>query len=188
MMAGMKMDPLRLAAFCAYLVSWLVLVVAAVAGAIPRRGRVSSVSLDGRVVAGTLMQAGSALVITLTLGDGPLRPTRLELAGTLALCPLAAAMFVWALRSTPEGSGEKLATGGAYAWLRHPIYLAFLAMLVATGLLASSGVKLAVAAGLYVAGTEMRVAFEEAELAGRFPDEYAQYRRRVRWRYLPGLR
>jgi protein-S-isoprenylcysteine O-methyltransferase Ste14 len=27
---------------------------------------------------------------------------------------------------------------GAYSWLRHPIYLAFLAMLLATGLIASA--------------------------------------------------
>ncbi|MBK5295021.1 MAG: isoprenylcysteine carboxylmethyltransferase family protein [Acidobacteriia bacterium] len=187
----MKIELLRVAAFCAYLLSWLVLAVAAVAGAMPGFGRRRqvAVSITVPVLIGTLLQAGAALVITLTMRDGPLRPSAFELAGALGLSPLAAALFVWALRSAPGDSGaERLATSGAYAWLRHPIYLAFLAMLVATGLLASSGLKLAAAAALYLAGTELRIAFEEAGLAGQFPEEYAQYRLRTRWRYLPGLR
>ena len=81
-----------------------------------------------------------------------------------------------------------MVTGGAYSWVRHPIYLAFLAMLVATGMLISSGVKLILPVLLYLAGSELRIASEEVELAKRFPDAYAMYRSRTRWRYLPGLR
>jgi protein-S-isoprenylcysteine O-methyltransferase Ste14 len=81
-----------------------------------------------------------------------------------------------------------LATGGAYAWLRHPTYLAFLAMLIATGLVTSAGPKLVAAVILYLVGSELRIAYEETELAEKFPADYAQYRLRTRWRSLPGLR
>ena len=68
------------------------------------------------------------------------------------------------------------------------MYLSFLAMLLATGLLASAGFKLVVATVLYLLGSEMRIASEEAELEEKYPAAYAQYRRKTRWRYLPGLR
>ena len=68
------------------------------------------------------------------------------------------------------------------------MYLAFLMMLIATGLLVSTGLKLVAPIALYLWGSEMRVASEEAELVAQFPEAYAQYRRRTRWRYLPGLR
>ena len=123
------------------------------------------------------------------MSDAPLRPRTFELVGTLVLAPLAASLFVWALRSAPNnGDAETLATGGAYGWVRHPIYLAFLAMLVATGLVISIGFKLVAAVALYLAGSELRIASEEAEMAENFPVAYAQYQKRTRWRYLPGLR
>ena len=141
------------------------------------------------VITGMLLQSTAALPITLSLSDGPLRPRTFELIGTLALAPLGAALFVWALWSVrSDAEAKRLVTGGAYAWLRHPMYLAFLAMLLATGLLASAGLKLVAATVLYLAGSELRIASEEAELRERFPADYAQYRLKTRWRYLPGLR
>ena len=179
---------MRLAAFCAYLGAWVVFAIGAVAGGIPRVRRLAGTGFTpaGSVVIGTLLQIASALAITWRLSDAPLAPSRLELLGVLALAPLGAALFVWALVSG-RGKGG-LVTGGPYAWVRHPIYLAFLAMLLATGLLASAGLRLVVAVVIYVTGTEMRIASEEPELAAAFPAEYEQYRGRTRWRYLPGLR
>jgi len=182
---------LRVAAFSAYLAAWLVLTIAAIAWAIPWRRRLPAVPTRITVpdLVGMLLQGAAAMATTLSMKSGPLRPGTLELAGAPGLAPLAAALFVWALRSAPDNAGaETLTTGGAYAWLRHPIYAAFLAMLVATGLIVSGGVKLIVAVGLYLAGSELRIASEEADLAENFPASYAQYRRRTRWRYLPGLR
>ncbi len=180
---------LRIAAFCVYLAAWVVLAIAAVVGAIPRLQRVASGSTRITVpdLVGMLLQGCAALATTLSMKPGPLRPGILALAGTLVLSPLAGGLFVWALRSAPE-KAETLATGGAYAWLRHPIYAAFLAMLIATGLLVSGGFKLIPAVGLYLAGCELRIASEEMDLDERFPESYAQYRLRTRWRYLPGLR
>lgn len=184
-------DQLRVAAFCTYLAAWLVLGIAALAGAIPRRRQqsASAVRMPMPVVIGMLLQSTAALPITLSLRDGPLRPRTFELIGTLVLAPLAAALFVWALLSVRSDAEPKaLATQGAYAWLRHPIYLAFLAMLLATGFLTSAGVALAAATVLYVAGSELRIAAEEADLEERFPADYKKYRMKTRWRYLPGLR
>jgi protein-S-isoprenylcysteine O-methyltransferase Ste14 len=122
------------------------------------------------------------------MASGPLQPRTFELAGALVLAPLGAALFCWALGSVPRGGADRLVTQGAYSWLRHPIYLAFLAMLVATGFLVAGGVKMIVPMILYLAGSELRIASEELELDEKFPEGYAVYRRQTRWRYLPGLR
>ena len=179
---------MRLAAFCAYLGAWVVFAIGAIAGGIPRVQRLAGTgfTLAGSVVIGTLLQIGSALAITWRLSDKPLAPSRIELIGVLTLAPLGAALFVWALVSGRGKAG--LVTCGPYSLMRHPIYLAFFTMLLATGLLASAGLKLLVAVVIYVAGTEMRIASEERELAAAFPAEYEQYCGRTRWRYIPGVR
>ena len=46
----------------------------------------------------------------------------------------------------------------------------------------------AVVVAVYLAGSELRIDSEEEHLARTFRGEYEQYRRRTRWRYLPGLR
>ena len=183
--------PLAIAAYCTYLAAWLVIAIAAVVGAIPRlRGQVAATTwLTAPVIFGTLLQVAAAFAVTRSMGSGPLRPGRYEVAGVVVLASFAAVLFLWALLSVPQGvDSHQLVTEGAYAWLRHPIYLAFLSMLVATGLLVSSRIKLILPVILYVAGTELRIASEEEELTEKFRDSYMQYKRRTRWRYLPGLR
>jgi protein-S-isoprenylcysteine O-methyltransferase Ste14 len=170
------MDLLKFAAYCAYLAAWLVFALAAAAGALPRLRRQNQPALESGmtppVFLGTLLQVLGAFVLTGSMGSGPLRARPVELAGALLFAPAGAAVFVWALRSAPKNTGaDRLVTTGAYQWLRHPIYLAFLAMLL-----------------LYIGGSELRIASEEAELAERFPEEFARFRRQTRWRYLPGLR
>jgi len=181
---------LKITAYCVYLAAWVVFAIAAVVGALPRlRRQASATTITAPVLIGSLLQVLAAFAVTRSMGSGPLRPGTFELAGALVLAPLGATLFVCALRSVPrDAGGDTLVTGGAYAWVRNPIYLAFLAMLVATGLLISSGIRLILPVLLYLAGSELRIASEEAELAKKFPDAYAIYRGRTRWRYLPGLR
>jgi protein-S-isoprenylcysteine O-methyltransferase Ste14 len=182
---------LKIAAYCGYLAAWLVFAVAAVIGALPRLRRQGAAPtvMTAPVLIGALLQVLAAFAITRSMGSGPLRPRTFELAGALVLAPLGAALFVWALRSVPRDSdADTLVTGGAYSWLRNPMYLAFLAMLIATGFLVAGGIKLVLPVLLYVAGSELRIASEEGELARKFPEGYALYRARTRWRYLPGLR
>ena len=186
-----ELEYLRVTAFCTYLASWLVLVITAAAGALPQFRRHSSkpLQLPLSVIGGTSLQVMAALGITLTLGNGPLRPTAFELVAALLLAPLSAVIFVWAQRSSAKYSEkETLVTIGPYQWVRHPIYLAFFAMLLATGFLASSGPKLIASAILYLTGSEIRIAVEEAHLNLQFPSSYSNYRARTPWRYLPGIR
>lgn len=189
----MTKDPLRVAAFCAYLAAWVVFAIGAAISGLPQIRKQAATASPLRIhpatAMGTFLQIASAMAITFFLGSGPLRPERIELAGALVLAPLAAALFAWAVISTSQrGGAEKLVTGGAYAWVRHPIYLAFFAMLMATGLLASNHLRLAIAVAMFLAGTELRIAVEERMLTAKFVSEYEQYRPRTRWRYLPGLR
>jgi protein-S-isoprenylcysteine O-methyltransferase Ste14 len=181
---------LKIAAYCVYLAAWVVFAIAAVAGALPRlrRQATATTAITARVLIGTLLQVLGAFAVTRSMGSGPLRPRAFELAGALVLAPLGAALFVWALRSVPRDADDTLITRGAYSWLRNPIYLAFLMMLLATGFLISGGVKLILPVLLYLAGSELRIASEEGELAEKFPAGYAVYRSQTRWRYLPGLR
>ncbi len=62
-----------------------------------------------------------------------------------------------------------------------------LGMLVATGLLVAAWPVLAAALALEIAGTEVRVRVEDALLAARFGDVFAQYRRAVP-AYVPYVR
>lgn len=141
------------------------------------------------VIAGTFLQWAAFASIMLTLPATPLRPGPFESAGGLALAPLAVVLFIWAQQfSAPSGTTQTLVTSGAYRWLRHPIYLAFLLMLLATAFVASTGPKMLAAVALFIAGSEIRIAIEEAELATKFPNEFPAYRKRTSWRYLPGLR
>ncbi len=182
----MPPNALRITAYCAYLAAWLAFIAGAAIGAMPaiRRRSASAVLITPPTAIGALLQVASAMALTLSMTPGPLRPPPLHLAAVIALAPLGALLFLWSLRSAHEG----LVTTGAYAVLRHPIYLAFFAMLLATGLLVTSLPKLAIAIVIYLAGTEMRVAEEERDLVNRHGDEFEQYSHHTRWRYLPGLR
>ena len=183
------MNPLRIAAFGAYLGSWLVLASAAIVSALPRLRQVSgavNMGVSAPVLMGTLLQTAAAAIITLSMNAGPLHPEIWELVGALLLAPFGAALFVWAIRSAPSDA-DVLVTVGAYRWLRHPMYLSLFAMLLATGILASSGMILLVAVACYLVGSKLRIDWEEAELVRKFPIEFPQYSLRTPWRCLPGL-
>ena len=80
---------------------------------------------------------------------------------------------------------HQLITSGPYRLVRHPVYLAFFAMLAATLLMRGNA---AFALALFAAGTEIRVRAEERLLSAAFGAEFASYVARTRWAYLPGLR
>src|SRR5262245_10924592 len=95
---------LRFAAFSTYLVSWLVLGLAALFNGFARRGGTSSGPplLSPPVMLGTTLQAVAPMIITLSMGSGPLRPHPAELVAILLLSPLSAGLFVWSIRSAPS--------------------------------------------------------------------------------------
>ena len=176
---------MRLAAFVTYLAAWFVIGGAALLNAFLRvRGPAAPLVMHAPLVIGTLLQFAGFLALTLSMPrDVPLALPVWHLAAVPMLAPLAAILCIWTIRSQDAG----LVTWGAYGVVRHPLYLSFFLMLLATGLLVTTPAMLAGAALLYLAGSELRLASEERELLAAYPD-YAAYQRRTRWRYLPGIR
>lgn len=76
-----------------------------------------------------------------------------------------------------------LRTGGAYAWVRHPIYLGELTMAAAAA--SRAGPAGAVAFAALLALVAWRITAEEAELSAE--PGWAAWTARVRWRLLPGV-
>jgi protein-S-isoprenylcysteine O-methyltransferase Ste14 len=86
----------------------------------------------------------------------------------------------------PEVGGDRsLRTSGPYGVTRHPIYTGLLGMIIGTMLLAGGHELIAlVVVGLVL--FEVKIYQEERLMIATFPDEYADYRRRVP-QILPGL-
>lgn len=78
-----------------------------------------------------------------------------------------------------------LRMGGVYRIVRHPIYGGL--MLVALGWSLLSSPAALAATAVLVALFEAKARLEESLLVARFP-EYEMYRRRVKWRFVPGVR
>jgi protein-S-isoprenylcysteine O-methyltransferase Ste14 len=75
--------------------------------------------------------------------------------------------------------GHKLATGGPYAYVRHPIYSGMLGMLLASGVAFSNSKALFAALVVFSGGTLIRVRSEERLLRDAFDQEFDDYARRV---------
>lgn len=82
--------------------------------------------------------------------------------------------------------GHKLATGGPYRFVRHPIYAGMLGMLLATGMSLSYWFSLVAALLLFFIGTSIRVRSEEKLLREQFGAEFESYAARV-LALLPGI-
>lgn len=111
----------------------------------------------------------------------------------LALLPVSTVFTLWARftlgtswSAAPEVGGDRrLRTSGPYAVTRHPIYTGLLGMILGSAALTGSGqVIVFVPVGLLLFA--VKIHFEEGLLTATFPEEYAQYRRRVP-QLVPGL-
>jgi protein-S-isoprenylcysteine O-methyltransferase Ste14 len=128
-------------------------------------------------------------------GDGLPSALPIHILGGLLLAAGLAVIAHALLRFVVEGVGtpspalppERLVVGGAYRYVRNPMYVATAAALVGQALLLSQPILLVAAAAFTVAlGTFVRLR-EEPRLARRFGAEYDAYRRAVPgWR--PRLR
>jgi len=172
---------------------WL---VAASALLLRRRGRREAQTHQpsrGAIVGIALQLAGMAIAWGRGgKGDAPLLAAAGEAAWVLAALAvgLAWASALWivaAVRSLGKQwslvprlvDDHDLVQAGPYRIVRHPIYTAFLGLLIATGVAFGSGVALAAAPALYLAGTWIRIRLEERLLRGAFGEKYADYARRV---------
>jgi protein-S-isoprenylcysteine O-methyltransferase Ste14 len=72
-----------------------------------------------------------------------------------------------------------LITSGPYAIVRHPIYLAMMGLLVATGVAFGTPVGISAAVCLYVLGTLLRICVEERLLKAKLGDSYYRYAQKV---------
>ncbi len=112
----------------------------------------------------------------------PLRIVGALLTATGAAFLLHAfARFVTEGRGTPApvAPTERLVTGGAYRYVRNPMYLAVLAAILGQALLLGQPVLLIYAAVVGVAVVSFVVGYEEPTLRKRYGAEYEAYRRAV---------
>jgi protein-S-isoprenylcysteine O-methyltransferase Ste14 len=105
----------------------------------------------------------------------------------LVLIAAAWALLIWARRTLgPQWSlsarlveGHQLIITGPYRFVRHPIYLGLLLLLVAAGLAETAPLVLAAATVVYLVGFSVRIQAEERLLREAFGEEWDAYRRRV---------
>ena len=152
-----------------------------------------SIVAAGPSRAGLLLEVvGIAVAFAMYRGESP-GVARMVLGMTVALIgPVLAWRSVTHLgRQFRVQAGlwedHELVRSGPYSVLRHPIYAALFAMLIATLLLFTRWSWWPVALVLYLAGTEIRVRTEDKLLASRFGAQAAEYQRVVR-AYVPFIR
>ena len=77
-----------------------------------------------------------------------------------------------------------LKTTGLYGFVRHPLYFAWIWVVFATPDMTATRFVFAIVSTLYLA---IAIPWEERALVATFGHDYERYRRRVRWRMLPGV-
>ncbi len=105
----------------------------------------------------------------------------------LAVAALGALFAAWSMWSLRRGygirmdvfEGARLATGGPYALVRHPMYLGIVVFHLGASLSLESPLLLAVSALVVVPFTALRILYEERVLRAAFGDGYLEYARRV---------
>jgi protein-S-isoprenylcysteine O-methyltransferase Ste14 len=113
---------------------------------------------------------------------GPIRIVGVALiaAGVLTLLPAFARFALEGLGTpAPVAPTERLVVGGPYRFVRNPMYLAVLALVVGQALALGRLELLLYAAALAVAFVAFVAWYEEPTLRRRFGDEYEAYRRSV---------
>ena len=92
----------------------------------------------------------------------------------------------WALQSLGEnwdfvasvGRDHQLVESGPYAVLRHPLYLCFFVLTLATAVVWSQPLAIAIGGVVFVAGVWIRVRVEEKLLRAAFGERFEAYRRK----------
>lgn len=135
---------------------------------------------------------GVAMAVAGIAGHGwPDAAASLRIVAGIAIETAGWALFLAAALSlgrslTPfpkPSEGSMLRGRGAYRLVRHPIYGG--SLLVALGWSLISSPLAVVATAFHAVLLELKSRYEESMVVERFP-EYEAYRRRVRWRFVPG--
>jgi protein-S-isoprenylcysteine O-methyltransferase Ste14 len=120
--------------------------------------------------------------------QGPGAPLALQVAGAVLLGAGVGVLAHTVIRFAVEGLGtpfpaaptEKLVVGGLYRYVRNPMYLAVIAMIVGQAAILGGASLLAYAAILWVTVASFVRFYEEPTLSSRYGEQYAAYRRAVR--------
>ena len=131
----------------------------------------------------------------ITIGYASTSPEAIEQAGvTLVLAAITCGVFAaskhalgrnWSLVARMRTDHE-LVTWGVFAYVRHPIYSALFAWVIAMAVAFGHYWGLILAVPLYWIGTILRVREEERLLRAQFGADYDAYAKRVK-RFLPGI-
>ena len=82
----------------------------------------------------------------------------------------------------PAARSEGLQVTGPYHWVRHPLYLGWVMMVFGAAHMTRDRLAFAVITTLYLI---VAIPWEERSLQQSFGEEYARYRRDVKWRMIP---
>jgi protein-S-isoprenylcysteine O-methyltransferase Ste14 len=86
--------------------------------------------------------------------------------------------------ASPVADPEPFVARGAYALVRHPIYLGWFLMVWPTPLMTGGRLTFAAVTSFYLL---IAIPWEERSLTQQHGEAYLRYTRQVRWRVLPGL-
>jgi protein-S-isoprenylcysteine O-methyltransferase Ste14 len=147
--------------------------------------------------AGFLLFGGPTIVAgivpwLLTRWDADPQPLALRIVGAFALLAGGALVLETTARFALQGRGtpapwappERFVERGPYRFVRSPMYLGVILLVVGQGLLLGREILFLWAAAAWLGFTAFLVFYEEPQLSRRFGDDYDEYRRRVR-RWLP---
>jgi protein-S-isoprenylcysteine O-methyltransferase Ste14 len=124
----------------------------------------------------------------LTGWDGSDPPLALQVAGVALLAAGAAVLAHTVIRFVVEGLGtpfpgaptENLVVGGLYRYVRNPMYLAVIAIVLGQAAILGRVVLVVYAAILWAVVASFVSFYEEPTLSERYGEQYDAYRRAVR--------
>jgi protein-S-isoprenylcysteine O-methyltransferase Ste14 len=104
-------------------------------------------------------------------------------AGLAFLLPAFARFVIEGIGTpAPTAPTQRLVVGGAYRYVRNPMYLAVAALILGQALLLGQAILLLYALGFGIAVTAFVHGYEEPTLVSRFGEEYNRYMSEVpRW-------
>ena len=105
-----------------------------------------------------------------------------QLAGVGLIARAAAGIDPLELAGIRLSSGSALQTGGAYRWIRHPLYLGWVMVTFGAAHMTGDRLAFAVITTIYLF---IAVPWEERSLVESFGEDYVRYQRQVRWRIVP---
>lgn len=159
----------------------------------PRRSRIRAiVGSAGFVLFGGPTIVAGLVPWLLTRWEADEQPVALKALGVLLLAAGGALVLETTTRFALQGRGtpapwappERFVERGSYRFVRSPMYLGVILLVLGQGLLLGREILYLWAAAAWVMFTAILVFYEEPQLRRRFGDEYDEYRRRVR-RWLP---